>query len=101
MAGQKGDPNLRPEGLAKEEQAPAPDSSPPLRTGALAPVSSPPPDVLSDRKAWPRRNGARFRLRPTSLTEALASVSRPLPDGLADRKAWPKHYFRLRPHVSD
>ena len=42
-----------------------------------------------------------FRLRPTFPTEGLTSVSSPPPDGLSDRKAWPKHYFRLRPHVSD
>jgi len=42
-----------------------------------------------------------FRLRPTSPTGALASVFSPPPDDLSDRKAWPKHYFRLRPHVSD
>ena len=45
-------------------------------------------DPISDRKAWSRRNGARFRLRPTSPTRALASVSSPPPDGLSDRKAW-------------
>ena len=42
---------LRPEDLAKEEQH-----------SLLTPAR------LSDRKAWPRRNDARFRLRPASPT---------------------------------
>ena len=42
-----------------------------------------------------------FRLWPTPPTGALASVSSPPPDDLFDRKAWLKHYFRLRPHISD
>ena len=54
-------------------------------------------DPITDRKAWPRRNGARFRLRPASPTGALTLVSSPPSDGLSDRKAWPKRYFRLRP----
>ena len=54
-------------------------------------------DPITDRKAWPRRNGVRFQLRSASPTGELASVSSPPPDGLSDRKAWPKHYFRLRP----
>ena len=44
-------PLLRREGLAKEE-----------RRSLLTPAR------LSDRKAWPRRHDARFRLRPASLT---------------------------------
>ena len=46
-------------------------------------------DPISDRKAWPRRNDARFRLRPTSPTGVLALVSSPPPDVLSNRKAWP------------
>ena len=42
-----------------------------------------------------------LRLRPTFPTGGLTSVSGPPPDSLSDRKAWPKHYFRLRPYVSD
>jgi len=46
-------------------------------------------DPIFDRKAWPRRNGTRFRLRTASLIGALASVSSPHSDGPSDRKAWP------------
>ena len=47
----EGRSNLRPKGLAKEEQR-----------SLLTPAR------LSDRKAWTRRNDARFQLRPASLT---------------------------------
>ena len=47
----EGRSNLRPEGLVKKERR-----------------SLPTPACLSDRKAWPKRNNARFRLWPASLT---------------------------------
>ena len=56
-------------------------------------------DPITDRKVWPRRNGTRFLLWPTSSIGALASVSNPPPDGLFDRKAWPKTPLStLTPH---
>jgi len=54
-------------------------------------------DPISNRKPWPRRNDAHFRLRPTSPTGALVLASSPPADDLSDQKAWPKHHFRLRP----
>ena len=47
----EGRSDLRLEGLAKKERR-----------------SLPTPARLSDRKVWPRRNNARFRLRPVSPT---------------------------------
>ena len=99
-------PPLRPEGLAKEERR-----------------SLPTPARLSDRKDWPRKNGARFQLRPASLTgrpgqgataltsdsgpplqpKGLAKEERrllPTPARLSDQKAWPRRNgarFQLRP----
>ena len=55
-------------------------------TGALASISSPPPDGLSDRKAWPKHY---FRLRPhiadrgyaKTLLTALLRLAQPEPTG--------------------
>ena len=50
----EGRSNHRPEGLAEEEQHLFSDSDAPFPTGGLTSVSSPPPDSLSDWKAWPK-----------------------------------------------
>ena len=62
-------PPIQSEGLASSPPTPAlaSNSGPPLQLEGLA-SSLPTPARLSDRKAWPRRNGARFRLWPTSPT---------------------------------
>ena len=46
-----------------------------LTTGQNGARSPPTPAHLSDRKAWPRRNDACFRLQPASLT---GDTSKPL-----------------------
>ena len=69
--GAEGQSNHRPEGLAEEERHPFSTSGPPLRPERSLRLQ-PPPDDLSDQKAWPKRY---FRLRPgygkTLLTALL------------------------------
>ena len=64
----EGRSNLRPEGLAKEEQRSLP---------TLA--------CLSDQKVWPKRNNARFRLHPASSTERPGQTPPLTPTHVSDQ----------------
>ena len=57
---------------------------------------------VTDRKVWPKRNSPRSSTTLAHRSDRSARFGLQQPrDGLSDRKAWPKHYFRLRPRVSD
>ena len=57
---------------------------------------------VTDRKVWPKRNSARSSTTSARLSDRSARFGlQPPPNGIFDRKAWPKHYFRLRPRISD
>ena len=93
----EGRSNLRPGGLAEEEQRPLSDSGPPLRPErSLRSLARLRTTSATGRPGHSSASGSDPRLRPERSLQL-----QPPTDSLSDRKAQPKHYFRLRPHVSN